>query len=155
MHFSCTITRTKNFFMLLYLKRFLARLIDYGLFYFGAVLGSLMLPLEINDEFYFLFAVLVPLFWAPLEALFIKKWGTTPGKKIFGISVPHLSWKESFRRAFCWGKRPGTLEVRQISFWRYIVAFVIAGSLGSALFFGKDISEAAIHYEQQITGQGW
>lgn len=140
--------------MFLYLKRFLSRLLDYGLFYFISVFVSLMLPFELDDKFYFLFAVLTPLVWAPLEAILIKKWGTTPGKKLFELSIPGLSWKESFKRAFFLSQLR-TVTEKPISFWRYLIALMITCSGGSALFFGKDISDVAIQYEQQVAGAGW
>ncbi|HEX2580224.1 MAG TPA: RDD family protein [Rhabdochlamydiaceae bacterium] len=137
------------------LRRSLARLLDYGLFYSCTILLSLMAPLEVNEKFYFYFALAVPLFWAPLEALFITRYETTPGKKLFGIAVPGLTWKESLKRAFFLGKRPGTMCEKKISYWRYILALMIACSAGSGLFYGKDISEAAVHYEQQVVDVGW
>jgi hypothetical protein len=139
--------------MFLALRRFLARLLDYGLFYFCTIFVSLMAPYEIDEKFYLIFALTVPFFWAPIEASLLKRFGTTPGKKIFGIAVPGLSWGESFKRAFFLGPR-GVIS-REISFWRYLLALMIACSAGSALFFGKDISEAAVQYEQQVAGEGW
>lgn len=114
-----------------------------------------MAPIEINENFYFYFALAVPLVWAPLEALFISRYGTTPGKKLFGIVVPGLTGKESLKRAFFWGKRPGIIVEKKISYWRYILALMIACSAGSGLFYGKNISEAAVHYEQQVADSGW
>lgn len=32
---------------------------------------------------------------------------------------------------------------------------MVACSAGSGLFYGKNISEAAVHYEQQVAGSGW
>jgi hypothetical protein len=141
--------------MFLSLRRFLARLLDYGLFYFFEVLLSLMLPFEFEEKFYLTLALAVPLFWAPLEALLIRKYGTTVGKKIFGIKVPGLSWAQSFKRAFFIGKRPGVVSSRNITFWRYLLALMIACSAGSVLFLGQDISDAAIHYEEQVVGTNW
>lgn len=144
-----------NYYMFLSLRRSLARLLDYGLFYFCAVFLSLMAPVEVNENFYFKFALAAPLFWAPLEALFISKYSTTLGKKLFGITIPNLTFKESLKRALFLGKRPGVVTYQKISYWRYIFALMIACSAGSGLFYGKAISEAAVHYEQQVAGSGW
>lgn len=141
--------------MILRLKRFLARFFDYGIFYFFVVFGSMMLPIEIEDKSFFLLALLTPFLFAPFEAISLKKWGTTLGKKLFGISVPSLTWKESFKRAFWWGPRPGALVSKPITLWRYLLALMIACSGGSALFLGKDITEVAIQYEQNVAGSGW
>ncbi|HUD01774.1 MAG TPA: RDD family protein [Rhabdochlamydiaceae bacterium] len=141
--------------MFLSLRRSLARIFDYGLFYCSAILLSLMAPVEVNENFYFYFALAVPLFWAPIEAFLLTKWSTTLGKKLFGISVPGLTSKESLKRAFFFGKRPGVVIFKKITYWRYVIALMIACSAGSGLFYGKDISEAAVHYEQQVAGSGW
>lgn len=141
--------------MILSLRRSLARLLDYGLFYVCTIFLSLIAPVEVNENFYLCFALAVPLFWAPLEALFISKYSTTPGKKLFGITIPNLTWKESLKRALFLGKRPGVVTYQKISYWRYIIALMVACSAGSGLFYGKNISEAAVHYEQQVAGSGW
>jgi hypothetical protein len=114
-----------------------------------------MTPVEVNENFYFYFACAVPFFWAPLEAFFLSRYRSTLGKKLFGIIILNLSWKESLKRAFFLGKRPGVVTFRKITYWRYIIALMIACSAGSGLFYGKDISEAAVHYEQQVAGAGW
>ena len=137
------------------LRRSLARLLDYGLFYCCSVFLSLVVPVDVNENFYFYFALAVPLFWAPLEAFLITRYETTPGKKLFGITVPGLTGKESLKRAFFLGKRPGAISEKKISYWRYLFALMIACSAGSGLFYGKDISEAAVHYEQQVADAGW
>lgn len=114
-----------------------------------------MAPIEVNENFYFYFALFVPFFWAPLEAFLISRYQTTPGKKLFGITIPGLSWKQSLKRAFFLGQRPGEMQFKKITYWRYLIAFMIACSAGSGLFYGKDISEAAVEYEQKVTGAGW
>jgi hypothetical protein len=140
--------------MLLTLKRFLARFFDYGLFYFCSIFASQMTPLDVDEKFYFTFGLALPFVWAPIEAFLIKKWGTTPGKKLFGMTIPAITWKESFKRAFFLGKRERVI-FRPITLWRYVVALMIACSAGSSLFYGKDLFEAPIHYEQKMTDHGW
>jgi len=146
--------------MFIYLRRFLALLIDYGLFYFFAVFFSLMTPFEFDESFYLLFALCVPLIWAPIEAICLTKWGKTPGKKLFEIEVKsenggRLSWGQSLRRSFIPWNRPGVVVSKGIGLWRYLIALIIASSAGSTLFFGKDISEVAVQYEQKVAGSGW
>ena len=141
--------------MLLSLRRSLARVIDYGLFYFLTVYLSLLAPIEVNENFYFYFALAVPFLWAPLEAFFISKYNATPGKKLFGITIPNLTWKESLKRAFFLGRRPGVVTFQKITYWRYIIALIMACTAGSGLFYGKDFSEVAVQYEQKVAGKGW
>ncbi|MBP7075060.1 MAG: RDD family protein [Rhabdochlamydiaceae bacterium] len=140
--------------MFLFLRRFLARLFDYGLFYFVTIFITLIFPIEFESQIFLLWSLVVPLVWAPFEALLLYKWQTTPGKKLFGLSLPSLSWSESCKRAFFF-KRSKDLLVKSIGVKRYLIALMLACSAGSALFLGEDISEAAVHYEQSITGSGW
>ena len=141
--------------MFLSLRRSLARLLDYGLFYFCSVFATLMTPVEVNDNFYFYFALAVPFFWAPLEALFISRYGTTPGKKLFGILIPNLTWKESLKRAFFLGKRPGTRHLPKnhllaLSHCAHDRLFCRKRS-----FLWKRHLRSRVHYEEQVAGSGW
>lgn len=140
--------------MFLFLRRFLARLFDYGLFYFVTVFISLVLPVELEKQLFFLWALIVPIVWAPIEMVFFKHYRTTPGKKLFGLYLPPMSWNESFKRAFLF-RRPCELIVKTIGLKWYVIALMLASAAGSALFLGDDIAEAAIHYEQQVTADGW
>lgn len=140
--------------MFLFLRRFLARVFDYGLFYFITLFISLILPVELESQMFLLWALIVPFLWAPIEALLLHSWGTTPGKKLFGLSLPVLTWGDSFKRAFFF-KRSHDLLVKKIGIKRYLIALMLTSSAGSALFLGEDISEAAVHYEQSITNTGW
>jgi hypothetical protein len=142
--------------MNLFWNRTLARFSDYGLFYFVGVLLSLILPFDFQEGFYFSFALATPVLWAPLEALFLHRFGTTPGKKAFGIRIGHLTtWREALRRSFFLPNRPGEIRFAPMSKWRYLLGLVVALASTSALFLGKPISEAAVHYEQQMVAEGW
>jgi hypothetical protein len=140
--------------MFLFLRRFLARVFDYGLFYFLTVFCFLILPLELDSQVFLLWALIVPIFWAPIEALLLYKWGTTPGKKLFGLRLASMTWTESCSRAFFF-KKSKDLQAKRIGIKRYLLALMMTCSAGSTLFLGEDISEAAVHYEQSITGAGW
>ena len=140
--------------MFLFLRRFLARVFDYGLFYFVTVFISLILPVELSSQFFLLWALVVPFLWAPVEAVLYRFWGTTPGKKLFGLSLPKLSWKESAKRSFFF-KKTHDLQVKEIGVKRYLIALMLASSAGSTLFLGEDISEAAVSYEKSMTNSGW
>lgn len=85
--------------------RFFARALDYSLTYlFGT---SISLFFLYAPEFYFnlLFPLMIPLLWAPIEALSISLTGTTPGKMFFGLSIvgeegKNLSLGASLKRSF-------------------------------------------------------
>jgi hypothetical protein len=131
---------------------------DYGLFYILGVLLSLMLPFDFTDKFYFTFALEVPFLWIPVEALLLSTWGTTTGQAVFGVVVRDenenkLSFLQALKRAAFFGKRPGHIECKPITRWRYIVAIVVALTCGSSLFLGKDLSDAAVHFEKQMVGE--
>jgi hypothetical protein len=140
--------------MLIFLRRFLARLFDYGLFYSVTVFISLVLPIDIDSQLLTLWAMMVPFVWAPIEMALLKRFGTTAGKKLFGLSFPPLSWAESFRRVFLF-KKPRDLEVRPIGLIRYVIALMLTCFAAGTLFLGDDISEVAVRYEGQVTAKGW
>lgn len=137
------------------LKRVLARLFDWGLFYTLGVFLTLILPIGFDDKFYFSFVFLTPLLWAPLEALMLSTWETTPGKALFGISVRGLSFIKSLKRALFWGKRPGVPTFSPIRRWRLVLGVALTGIAASTLFMGKDLSNVAIQYESQVAKSGW
>lgn len=98
------INTTKPFF------RFLARILDYSLFYTLFLLPLFFTSLLDDDLAHIICVMLIPLFWIPFETLFISLIGTTPGKTLFGIHIrdthnKKLSLKTSFKRAlFTWIK---------------------------------------------------
>lgn len=140
-------------------NRCLARVMDYGLFYFVGVILSLVLPFDFQDKFYLTFALQVPVLWALIEALLLSSWGTTPGKWLFGVAIRNengdkLPFFQSLKRAFFIGKRPGIAQYkRRVHGWRYLVAFVIAIASASSLFLGKDLSDVAVQFEKQMVGE--
>jgi hypothetical protein len=142
--------------MTLFWNRVFARLTDYGLFYFIGVFLSLILPFEFQDNFYFSFALAVPLLWAPLEALFLRRFNVTPGKKAFGIRIENLtSWGQALKRAFFIPTRPGTVFTSPIGKWRHLLALILALTCASSFFLGKSISDAAVQFEGQMVRDGW
>lgn len=139
-------------------NRWLARLMDYGVFYLIGLLLSLMLPFDFSDKFYFTFALQVPIVWSPIEALLITLLGTTPGKALFGVLVRDvsgnkLSFPLSLKRACFFGSRPGVIQYKKIRKWRYFIALIVAISCTSSLFLGKDLSDVAIQFEKQMVGE--
>lgn len=84
--------------------RFLARIIDYSLFYTLFFLPLFFASLFEDGLTYILVITATPLLWIPVETLLISLLGTTPGKALFGIHVRDqkerkLSLKDSFKRA--------------------------------------------------------
>jgi hypothetical protein len=140
--------------MFFYLKRVLARLFDYGFFYLCSILLSLMLPIELDEKFYLLFALAVPFCWIPFEISCLRYAGTTPGKKLFGLSFPKLSWRKSLQQTLLLKGRERPIA-QTIPLSRYILALLITCGAASALFKGQTILKVAIHYEEQVTGNHW
>ncbi|MBS0616475.1 MAG: RDD family protein [Verrucomicrobia bacterium] len=141
--------------MLNFWRRFFARITDYGVFYLTGVLLSVILPFEFDESFYFLYALVTPLLWIPIEAYLIAKWGTTPGKRLFRMYIPNLSFQQSLHRACFLRSRPGTIRTETIGRWRYMVALSLALVCGSSLFVGKNISEVAVRYEEGVMASSW
>jgi len=85
--------------------RFLARALDYSIFYCFFILPLFFTALLDHDTLHLACVLLVPFFWIPFEALFISLLGTTPGKALLGIHIrdsncKKLSLKPSFKRSF-------------------------------------------------------
>lgn len=85
--------------------RFLARLLDYSLFYCLLILPFFFASLIENDLIHLGAIYLIPLLWIPLEALFISYLGTTPGKFLFGIYIKNsdnqrIPFLKSLKRSF-------------------------------------------------------
>lgn len=93
--------------------RFSARLVDYSLFYGLGVIISLLSAFDAYELFYVIFALFIPIFFVPIEALLLSTWGTTVGKYFFKMRVEEdgkkLSFGQAFKRALFLGNRPGTL----------------------------------------------
>lgn len=90
-------------------RRYFARSLDFGLiaFFYETLLCLLLhinfaersVPLELIDTYFCWGLVFL------LEPLFLSKWGKTPGKWIFGLSIHNkkgelLTFKEAFDRTF-------------------------------------------------------
>lgn len=69
------------------IRRILARLLDYSLFYFAANLIFTLSSLHIDERMTLIFLAFLPLFFIPFEVLFLTLCGTTPGKALFGLRV--------------------------------------------------------------------
>ncbi|MBP9841020.1 MAG: RDD family protein [Simkaniaceae bacterium] len=88
----------------LYLRAF-ARALDYLFFYVGIALGIFISPFIVPDVLYLIAALFIPLFFLPFETLYLKLFGTTPGKALLGIHLrtknkEKPSWKQAFKRSF-------------------------------------------------------
>lgn len=85
-------------------KRVIARLIDYCSFTLITLLLVALSPWFFSDFTLLLFLLCIPLLFAPLEALLISKFGTTPGKSLLGLRMFHktgrkLLYRESLIRS--------------------------------------------------------
>jgi|GEM_PF-1113273 len=89
-------------------KRIVARLIDYSSISLVTLLIVALSPWFFSDLGLALFFLAIPVLFAPLEALMISKFATTPGKSLLGLRIFHksgrrLSYRESLIRSlsFC------------------------------------------------------
>lgn len=133
------------------LSRFLARILDYSLFYTLFVLPLFFTSLIDHDMTHVICVLLIPLFWIPFEALSISLLGTTPGKALFGIQVRDSNGKKlplitSFKRALSiWIKGLGlnlpvlniALAVRQFNAIRKTGRTSIDQKLNINLYYKK------------------
>jgi hypothetical protein len=124
--------------------RFCARLIDYSLFYFLGVFISFFSPVDPDVISYFYFALFVPIFFAPIDALWTSTVGTTAGKALFRIFIydqegKKLSFSKALKRSLFLGKRPGFLIQMPITNKRKLLsiagaALVVFGGISGTVF---------------------
>lgn len=139
--------------------RALARFCDYCLCFLGLGTITLFLPYFYGPFFYYYLAAAVPFLWVPLEAFFLAKWSTTPGKALFGISVwgdsGELSFKSALKRAFFIPKRPGKVYQKKISWKRKLFGFVASSAFVLAAIYGHVLTLWSVGLEKGISPDGW
>lgn len=138
----------------------IARGIDYCIFYLLFSLTSMIFPFYIEDFYYIGFALLIPLFWAPIEAILISKTKTTLGKFLLGIRIEtHLGGKLPFwialKRAFFFGVRPGVLRQKQIKIGRFLAGICTLCALLGSSYFENEIAMATTGFTKYRTVEGW
>ncbi len=142
------------------MTRLLARGIDYCLFYLFLSLASMVFPFYIDDLYYFGLALGIPVFWAPLEAILISHYKTTPGKALFGVRVEnHLAGRIPFwislKRACFLGTRPGILRQKKISSKRFVIGLCAFLCLFGSSFFEKEVASITTGFEKYKPVDGW
>lgn len=140
--------------------RALARFCDYSIFFLVLGAITLFLPYFYGPFFYHYLALAVPVLWIPLEALLISKWGTTPGKAFFGLSVcaqdgQPLSYGASLKRALFLPKRPGAMRQKAISWKRKLCAMVTCAGFVMAAIYGNSLAMWSVGLEKGISPEGW
>ncbi len=139
--------------------RALARFCDYCLFFLVLGAVTLSLPYFYGPYFYYYLALAVPILWMPIEAFFIAKWSTTPGKALFGISVwgnhTELMYFAALRRALFIPRRPGVVHYKPISWKRKLLGFAASAAFMLAAVYGNVLSMWSVGLEKGISPDGW
>ena len=143
-----------------FLSRVGARIIDYCLFYMAATFISLFMPFYIEELYYIVFAVFLPLFWMPLEAYLLSRWGTTPGKKLFGLQVrTHLGTKLPYhialKRALCFGVRPGVIRQEPLNLKRKILGALLCVFSIFGAVYEQELSDYSTGFQNYRNIDGW
>jgi hypothetical protein len=105
--------------------------------------------------------VTIPLLWAPIEALLISRYGTTPGLALFRAKVHteiggDLTFMQAFKRALSPKKSDSVVFQKTMSFKRKCVAFIVAGCAIFAAIFGKPITYYSMGIDTKIrNSDGW
>lgn len=141
-------------------SRVAAKVIDYSLFYIVGSFLAQFFPFYIEELYTLLFVVLLPLFWTPIEALLISKWGTTPGKKLLGLQVrTHVGGKLPYfialKRALCLGIRPGVIKQKPLDLRRRAIACFLCGLSLFGAVYEQEISDFSTGYQKYKTAEGW
>ncbi len=140
--------------------RALARFCDYSIFFLFLGAVTLFLPYFYGPFFYYYLALAIPFLWAPVEALLISKWGTTPGKAFFGLSVgnevgQNLSYPAALKRALFLPGRPGVVRQKAVSWKRKLCAFVTCSAFVMAAIYGNVLALWSVGLEKGISPEGW
>ena len=140
--------------------RLVAKVVDYCLFYILATFISLFMPFYIEEFYYIIFAMFLPIFWIPLEALLISRWGTTPGKKLFGLQVRnHLGGKLpywiSLKRSLVLGVRPGLIKQKMVSVKRKIIGTIVCVMSLFGAVFEQELSDYTTGFRGAGSVEGW
>jgi hypothetical protein len=138
----------------------IARGIDYCIFYLLISLTSMVFPFYIEDFYYIGFAALIPVLWAPIEALLISKTKTTLGKLLLGIRVEtHMGGKLPFwialKRSACFGIRPGILRQKKIKMVRSLIGICTLCALLGGSYFENEIAAKTTGFEKYRAVEGW
>lgn len=140
--------------------RCLARVADYSLFYICMAFMISLMPFFWGSYAYMGAVLAVPLFWIPIEAFLLSRYGTTPGKALFRMRVhneisTNLSFKDALKRALFRRPLPGILSQKKMSIQRKIGAFVLSACCAIMAIFGKPLTYYSIGLDTKISNNGW
>lgn len=140
--------------------RALARFCDYSIFFLFLGAITLFLPYFYGPFFYYAIAAAVPFLWIPVEALLYNKWGTTPGKALFGITVrnrvnANLSYLAGLKQALFFPGRTGFMRQKKASWKRKLFAFLTCSLFVLGAVYGNILSTWSVGLEKGISPDGW
>ncbi|MBS0626776.1 MAG: RDD family protein, partial [Verrucomicrobia bacterium] len=140
--------------------RFCAQGVDYALFYLICSITSFFIPIYIDEIYYAVFVLLIPLFWAPIEAFLISRYKTTLGRFLLGIRVEthtagKLPYLIALKRSCFFGVRPGVIRQKTLGAARYVIAVLALFVLTGVSFFEKEIAIVTTGFEKYKTIEGW
>ncbi len=142
------------------LFRALARFCDYSIYFLTLGAVTLFLPYFYGPFFYYIMALSIPLLWVPVEALLISKWGTTPGKALFGLNVRGakgelLTYSEACKWSLCLRKRTAAIHQKSITWKRKLGAFITSSVFMLSAIFGNVLSLWTVGLEKGLSPDGW
>ncbi len=140
--------------------RALARFCDYSLFFLTLGAITLFLPYFYGPFFYYFLAVAVVFLWGFLEAFFISKWKTTPGRALFGLSISNamnlpLSYRDALQWSFFLPGKKGVVRQRAVSWKRKLYAFIVSAAFVIAAVYGNVLAMWSVGLEKGISPEGW
>jgi hypothetical protein len=96
----------------------------------------------------------------PVEAFIISKWGTTIGKKIFGLQIGdhlggRLPYLISLKRSSLLGIKPGVIRQKVISLKRKIVGFVFCFATIFGASYQQELSDYSTGFSQTAALDNW
>ena len=140
--------------------RALARFCDYAIFFLVLGAVSLFLPYFYDACFYYFLALATPFLWVPIEAFLISKWGTTPGKAFFGLSVhdaegQNLSYPAALKWSLFFIGRAGVMRQKAVSWKRKLCGFITSFAFVLAAIYGNVLGFWSVALEKGISPENW
>jgi uncharacterized RDD family membrane protein YckC len=141
--------------------RALALFCDYSIFFLALGAITLFLPYFYSSFFYYYLALAVPFLWVPVEALLISKWGTTPGKALFGLFIRTVEGlKLPYFAALKWslflpGRKKTIVCQKAVSWKRKLCGFLASSAFVLSAVYGNVLALWSVGLEKGISPEGW
>lgn len=140
---------------------FLSRILDYSWLYLLCRLILDASPLFYSGMMVWLLLLSIPFLWIPIGAVFLKKFGRTPGLLFFGLTLKHMAKPLSWSRALWQSFLPYTLcgshihFISKAGFLRKVIALLLAVCSATIFFQQEEWSVLPNSFKQSLLSSEW